>query len=361
MNKWRKVVVVLLTLVFVFGFSVAVAAAKPALSVKGQGKMAFNAGGQDPSMVEGQGKMEGRFKVRFKDVQGHWAEDSMAAMNLLGVINGYPDHNFRPNQPVRQIEAIAMIIRMLGLADQVGTVTIPEAVYINRHIGEWAKPYLALALQKGIITGDELGDFDNNREAKRYQVAVWLARALDLNVTDAAEPLPFKDAPAVPVWARVYVSAVTEQGIMIGYPGHVFHPNQGVKRAEMAALLGRIAAPEIGRFDFQVLRGVVQDVYGDSITLLVKGWRHRPLPPVIFHQDDQSQDVYGAVYRDVYGDKVITLKVADDALIYLDGKRIDLDDLKIGCRAVVFVDLSGEAVFIMARTPDVVIQPLKKD
>jgi len=356
MNKWRKVGIVLLALVFVFSLSIAVAAAKPALSVKGQGKMEVNAGGQDQLMVEGHGKMEGRFKVKFKDVQGHWAEDSMAAMNLLGVVKGYPDHNFRPNQPVGQIEAIAMIIRMLGLADQVDKVTIPESVYLNRRIDEWAKPYLALALQKGIVTGDELNDFANNREAERYQVAVWLARALNLNVTDAAKPLPFKDAQAVPVWAGTYVSAVTEQGIMIGYPGHVFHPNQGVKRAEMAALLCRIAGPEIGRFDFQVVRGVVQDVYGNSITLLVKGWRYWPLPPVIFYQDDQSQGAHGAVYRNVYGDKVITLEVADDALIYLDGNKVELADLKIGSRAIVLVDRSGEAVFIMARTPDVVIQ-----
>lgn len=364
MNKWRKILVVLLAMVFVFNLSLVAAVAKPALSEKGHGKMEAGISVPGQPSVEGHGKTEGWFKVKFNDVQGHWAEDSMAAMNLLGVVKGYPDHNFRPNQPVRQVEAIAMIIRMLGLADQIDTVAIPEAVYVDRHIDEWAKPYLALALQKGIITEEELGDFDNNREAKRYQVAVWLARALDLEDEALAatdEALSFVDAQAVPVWARVYVAVVAGKGIMVGYPGHVFHPNKGVKRAEMAAILSRIMNRVVGRFDFQVVIGVVQEVYGDSITLLTKGWRHRPLPPVIFHQENVGQNVYGAVGRNVYGRKVVTLEVAEDALIYLNGNRVELGDLEAGNQAVVFVDQSGEAVFIMASSRDAIIRPLEDE
>lgn len=367
MKNWRKMLIFLLAIGFIFNLPLVALAGKPSLEEHGKihGKMRVDVGDPGPPQVMGHGKMGGRFEIKLKDVQGHWAEDSMVAMNMLGVINGYPDYNFRPNQSVKQAEAIAMIIRMIGLEGQVGTVTIPEIVYTNRHIDEWAKPYLALALQKGIITADEIGDYENSREAMRYQIAIWVARALGLEgqaLAAANQALPFTDAQGVPAWARGYVAVITSQGIMVGYPDHVFHPNKGVKRAEMAILLNRMMNHMAGRFHFQVVSGVVQEVYdgnNPSIILFTRGWRNHPLPPVIFHQDDVTQNLDGTVGRDVYGGRIITVKVVGDALIYLDGKRVDLTSLEAGVKAVVFIEQSGEAVFIMARTPDVIIQPLE--
>ena len=51
----------------------------------------------------------------FPDVpKTHWAYDAIAAAGAAGWINGYEDGTFRPNESVTRIEAVKMINNMLG-------------------------------------------------------------------------------------------------------------------------------------------------------------------------------------------------------------------------------------------------------
>ncbi|HBC93145.1 MAG TPA: hypothetical protein DCZ10_09695, partial [Pelotomaculum sp.] len=73
--------------------------------------------------------------------------------------------------------------------------------------------------------------------AKRYQVAVWAARAMGLEVDDR---LTFEDTDEIPFYARPYVGGMCTNRFMIGYPGNIFQPNKSVTRAELAMVLYRI-------------------------------------------------------------------------------------------------------------------------
>ncbi|WP_158560711.1 S-layer homology domain-containing protein [Paenibacillus contaminans] len=42
----------------------------------------------------------------FQDVKGHWAETAIAAAEKQGVLDGYPDGTFRPDQAIRRDEAV---------------------------------------------------------------------------------------------------------------------------------------------------------------------------------------------------------------------------------------------------------------
>ncbi|HCC32574.1 MAG TPA: hypothetical protein DEQ28_01535, partial [Clostridiales bacterium] len=52
--------------------------------------------------------------------------------------------------------------------------------------------------------------------------------------------LHFRDIEAIPVWARGFVALAIEEGILRGYEDRTFRPNQPVRRSEMAALLDRV-------------------------------------------------------------------------------------------------------------------------
>jgi uncharacterized protein YkwD len=47
----------------------------------------------------------------FPDVEGHWAEETVAWAVSEGIVTGYPDGLFRPNEPVSEPEFLAMLIR----------------------------------------------------------------------------------------------------------------------------------------------------------------------------------------------------------------------------------------------------------
>jgi YVTN family beta-propeller protein len=57
----------------------------------------------------------------FKDVNvGHWAKNAIDQAKAAGVINGYLDGTFRPNQTLTRAEAVVMINRLLGRGPLLG-------------------------------------------------------------------------------------------------------------------------------------------------------------------------------------------------------------------------------------------------
>jgi hypothetical protein len=274
-----------------------------------------------------------RSKMHFKDISGHWAEQNIVLINAEDVIKGYEDYTFQPNKPVTKEEAITMIVRM---AASISGDTLISGKNKNLNgVSAWARSFLGLAVEKGILSEVELNTIDFKKPAQRYEVAIWLVRALGLEneaIDNAGADLDFRDEAAVPAWARGYVKVATDEGIIVGFPGNVFRPGVPVTRAEMATMLVKaregfeIPSPRQG---FSFVRGVVEEVYSGSnpyITFMRLG---------------------GSYGREV---SVLTLKVADEAYIYLDGKSAELEDLEERDSVAVLLDVNREAVVIIARS-----------
>ncbi|QSX05139.1 S-layer homology domain-containing protein [Sedimentibacter sp. zth1] len=66
----------------------------------------------------------------FSDMQGHWAERYVEITNVLGIVKGYEDNTFKPNQYVTFEEAVTIIIRVLGYNDEVVGNNYPDN-YLN--------------------------------------------------------------------------------------------------------------------------------------------------------------------------------------------------------------------------------------
>ena len=92
----------------------------------------------------------------------------------------------------------------------------------------------------GVMTGDENGNFNPNKQVTRAEMAVVMANLLDLKVEDfKGASLPFTD---VPEWAVPYVAACYADGITAGTSATTFAPNSPITREQMAAILYRYAA-----------------------------------------------------------------------------------------------------------------------
>ena len=323
MFKLRRIVVTIAAIALLLNLAAAAALAKQTPVEK-------------VNLGPGQGK--GHLKVLFRDTNGHWADEYIRAMNMQGIIKGYGDGTFKPENGVTKAEAITMIIRMLNPDVNTDDVLIPEPVKSNGKIEPWAKPYIALALQKGILTSEDLQDFSSNEEAWRYQVAVWIARALGLEVQAADSEDPFKDSSNIPGWAKRYIKAISNKGIITGYSDQNFYPNKGILRAEMAAMLFRVAdwvSP--GMLKLIPAKGVINDVdtEQDTITMTVYGNPHITyLDPFIPYN----------------GNKSVTFKVYESAPVYVNGNVKELSDEIEGCRATVLLNQDKEAVLIVVKT-----------
>jgi len=300
---------------------ITIIAAVLAVTTAASAALAFP-GGQAALRGKGSAKWQGFAEL--KDVKGHWAEADILEMTAQGSIQGYPNGTFQPNKPVTHAEALVMLVRALGLEAESGT-----DIGTTRHkIPDWARNAVSAAVYAGILTEAELADFRPNQPAKRYEIAVYLARGLDL---DEEGELGFIDESAIPVWARVYVAPVTKAQLMIGAPagpGFKFQPQKPVTRAEMAALMVRIqerlrpGLPESS----PVIRivGTVTDIDTDP---------------------DADDDFKGTLTVEGAGDKTVTVNVYDDTRIYGGRERIELGDINEG-DVVRLIAVDGKAIFI---------------
>ncbi|MCL6477253.1 MAG: S-layer homology domain-containing protein [Peptococcaceae bacterium] len=296
--------------------------------------LAMPAWKNNPGAKDNNKMAKARVKVQFVDISGHWAEQSIMLMNAENVIRGYGDNTFQPNKPVSKEEAITMIVRMLN-GDNFSS-TLRSGKHKNaKGVSWWAGSYLDQAVEKGILSEVELNTMAFNKPAQRYEVTVWLVRALGLEskaIENTGADLDFRDESAIPAWARGYVKVAIDQDIITGLPGRVFQPGTPITRAEMAAMLARarenfeIPSPRQG---FSFVQGVITKVDdGDSPSITIKR-------------------AFGT--RTVVAGE-LTVDVADEALIYLDGKSAELGDLEKGDKAAVLLNGEKEAIVVMARS-----------
>lgn len=148
------------------------------------------------------------------------------------MVSGYPDGSFRPDHPVTRAEFTVMLIGSLGLAGTDAAYTFKD----REAIGTWARRSVDVAVEAGIINGYEDGTFRPNVYITRAQMAVMVAKALQITGETTATT-HFADDDVIPQWAKSAVKAVHERGIIQGRGHNKFVPNVTATRAEAVVML----------------------------------------------------------------------------------------------------------------------------
>ncbi|MZQ75831.1 MAG: hypothetical protein GT589_06675 [Peptoclostridium sp.] len=220
--------------------------------------------------------------ISFNDVDDvPWAKNSISNMAQKGILKGYGNGIFQPNKPVTQLEAIITALRVTG--EEVEAVSYKELIENGSKnfkfkdlVSSWAQGYVELALDEEIINDEDVKNL--NSAAKRYEVAKYMVRALDLEdeaIESMDEDIDFEDADSIPDGYEGYIYVAVDRGIMNGYPNGMFLPNKPVTRAEMSVLLeridedGNIIDDEDDIDDNEKYEGEVVSIDSDKITLSI--------------------------------------------------------------------------------------------
>jgi hypothetical protein len=128
---------------------------------------------------------EGAEEEGFSDVVGSaWYADAVAAASEAGLIAGYPDGTFRPNQTITRAELASLVVRALNFAGNESELTAAEQADILGEfkdvdqVGTWARGELAVAVQAGIVLGVGADTLAPNKTATRAEATAMLARYL---------------------------------------------------------------------------------------------------------------------------------------------------------------------------------------
>ncbi|MDF2836573.1 MAG: hypothetical protein K0Q63_2213, partial [Paenibacillus sp.] len=171
----------------------------------------------------------------FTDTGHHWGREAIGDAAKRGIVTGYPDGSFRPDETMTRMQFAIMLARALKLDAAAANMDFAD----RSDIPSWAEGDIAAAVQAGILQGYEDGTLRPSAAINRAEMIVMLLRAYSKD-GGLAGPPAFADSTDIPEWARSAVSTASAMGILEGRGANRFEPNAAATRAEAVTLLLRM-------------------------------------------------------------------------------------------------------------------------
>jgi hypothetical protein len=174
-------------------------------------------------------------QTTFTDVpSNYWAIGFIQELSNRGVIKGFPDGSFRPNEPVTRAQFAAMIRQAFEVQEVRNSIN-----FVDVPADYWATTAIQEAYTTGFMSGYPGNIFNPNQNIPRAQVLVSLSSGLRYSTANVNNALQvYNDASSIPDYARNGIAAATERRIVVNYPDVQFlNPNESATRAEVAAFI----------------------------------------------------------------------------------------------------------------------------
>ncbi|MDZ7957258.1 MAG: S-layer homology domain-containing protein [Aulosira sp. DedQUE10] len=175
-------------------------------------------------------------QTTFSDVSSnYWASQFIQQLSQRGVIAGFPDGSFRPEEPVTRAQFAAMVNKAFQKSPQRQAINFTDVPS-----NYWASSAIQQAYTIGFLSGYPGNRFEPNQAIPRQQVLVSLANGLEYSPSGNVETSLqyFNDASNIADYARSPIAAATEKQIVVNYPNVKFlNPTSTATRAQVAAFI----------------------------------------------------------------------------------------------------------------------------
>ena len=108
--------------------------------------------------------------IEFTDISGHWAKEDIIKLGEFGLVNGYGDGNFKPDNRVTRAEACTIIARFLENTGEFKNISYQDN-YTDLSEAHWAFKRIMELKSKGVLNGYEDGSFKPENNIKRAEIA----------------------------------------------------------------------------------------------------------------------------------------------------------------------------------------------
>lgn len=169
----------------------------------------------------------------FTDIHNDfWAKNEVTQLVNMGIINGYPDKQFRPSVEVSRGQAANLMTGALKLPEAAYEPVFKDVSSKSSHLKGAMATYKA-----GIFLGKEDGTFGVGDSLTREQMATVITRAF--NLQDTGEEIHFTDENRISESHREGVKILAQHGITTGKEDGSFDPKTPVNRATYVVFLHR--------------------------------------------------------------------------------------------------------------------------
>jgi len=176
------------------------------------------------------------------DITGIELEQEMRAMVNQGIVQGYPDGRYRPNEGVTRGQFATFLARALQLPKVAGTVSFSDVSPSSKLADGIYKASAA-----GLIEGYSNGTFGTYKQITREEMALMIDRVFDYLEIEKhkADFSSFTDLDNLSSTSRLAIANNIHYGIIRGIPNQDgtsfrFDPKAEATRAHAAAFLYRL-------------------------------------------------------------------------------------------------------------------------
>lgn len=204
----------------------------------------------------------------FTDIGSHWARTTIQTMVASGILDGYPDGTFRPEEPVQVDQFVKMLILSYSELHQNGSrswkseflnVLSPENQAIVKQdyryfsflpstVGYWAKDFIDIASDLHFLNKSRYADFqtDLTREnvAEILYYTLQETEFLEDGLFGQKMASAYGDITSASEREQRFIAEALVKGIMEGYPNGFFGVGEKVTRAQALVILNRLTNKE---------------------------------------------------------------------------------------------------------------------
>ena len=180
-------------------------------------------------------------ELTFTDVPADfWGAEYINSLSKAGIINGYSDGTFRPNDKIKRADFIIMLLKSVDEYD----ASFSEECFTDVEKESYYFSAVSKAKSLGIANGNGDGTFSPTANITRQDMMILCKNAIeykfgkeltgDESVLDA-----FTDKDSISAYAVSALSAMTENGYISGR-GSLIAPLDNTTRAEAATIMHKI-------------------------------------------------------------------------------------------------------------------------
>lgn len=200
----------------------------------------------------------------FKDIKGHWAEKTIGNMVNQGILDGYPDGTFRPQEPVKVDQFIKMLVLsytdlhqngsrswntqfLLSLSAENQAILKQDYRYFDfkpSPSGYWAKVFIDVASDLHFLNKSRYSDFQANMTRENVAEIIYYTlqetEFLEDGLFGQKMARSYGDLMGASEREQKFIAETLVKGIMQGYPNGYFGVGDTVTRAESLVILNRL-------------------------------------------------------------------------------------------------------------------------
>lgn len=174
----------------------------------------------------------------FADMADHWAKSEVELLASKLIINGMSETAFAPEKSITRAQFAALVVRGLGLSKSSEASPFIDVAHTAWYSGD-VNAALQAGIISGFGDGTFRPDEEVTREQMAVIIANAMQATSTSVQADISKLSAYKDQATISPWARGSMTQAVEAGIIKGVTVDTIEPTEQATRAEAAVMLKR--------------------------------------------------------------------------------------------------------------------------